>query len=115
MIETGIEVAAGIEGEGIKFDRATADQLFGSFHNVALWLTPLLLALNFRLINMKWNHELVLPIYFLVRPTSPSAPRNLLLTTTDLFLDAGDPHLLLHPDRSHWRGLPHAEVGWMGV
>ncbi|KAL7411289.1 sulfate transporter family-domain-containing protein [Mrakia frigida] len=68
LIETGLEVAAGIEGEGIKLDHETFVALFGSFHQIALWSTPLLLALTFRLINMRWNHELVLPIYFLVIP-----------------------------------------------
>lgn len=63
-----LEVAAGIEGEGIKLNHDTYMALFGSFHQIALWFTPLLLALTFRLINMRWNHELVLPIYFLVIP-----------------------------------------------
>ncbi|CDZ96940.1 vacuole protein [Phaffia rhodozyma] len=68
LIETGLEVAAGIEGEGIDFTHNTYVQLFGSAHNVLLWAIPLFLALFLRLISLRYTHELVFPAYFLVVP-----------------------------------------------
>lgn len=65
---TSLEVAAGIEGEGITLTHETYVQLFGSTHNILLWVIPLLLALLLRLISLKFTHELIFPAYFLVVP-----------------------------------------------
>lgn len=91
LIETGLEVAAGLED--VLFDHETYEQrasalvssslllsppdvlllhpaptVFGSWHNALLWTIPLVLAILLRLITLRYTHELIFPAYFFVVP-----------------------------------------------
>lgn len=66
LIETGLEVAGRLEAEnGFQYDLATLQYFFQSGQMVALWATPLLLAIVLRIITTKVHHPLVMPVYFL--------------------------------------------------
>ncbi|CAO1637651.1 unnamed protein product [Parajaminaea phylloscopi] len=66
LLETGFEVAGRLEGDkGFKYNYETLAYLFQSWHVIALWGTPLLLAVLLRVIMIKVHHPLVMPTYFI--------------------------------------------------
>ncbi|KAK0566420.1 hypothetical protein OC844_000748 [Tilletia horrida] len=69
LLETGFEVAGRLESEGgFQYNLETLKYFFQSTHMVALWLTPLSLAILLRLITARFNHPLVVPAYFVLMP-----------------------------------------------
>ncbi len=69
LIETGLEVSARLEAEeGFQWNLETFDYFVQSWHMVALWVPPLLLAILLRVITHKFTHPLIFPAYFMVIP-----------------------------------------------
>ncbi|KAF8530074.1 sulfate transporter family-domain-containing protein [Hysterangium stoloniferum] len=67
LIETGFEVAAGLDGDSFQYTLDSLKLLFEP-HNLALWSPALALAFGLHLVNRRWQHQLVFPTYFLVIP-----------------------------------------------
>lgn len=66
LLETGFEVAGRLEGDkGFQYNWETLEHLFHSWHVIALWGTPLLLAVLLRILTTKVHHPLVMPTYFI--------------------------------------------------
>lgn len=66
LLETGFEVAGRLEGDkGFQYNLDTLERLFQSWHIIALWGTPLVLAIILRIVTTKIHHPLVMPTYFI--------------------------------------------------
>lgn len=68
LLETGLEVARGLNEEGFSYNLATLKMFFESGHAIALWTIPLGLAILLRVITHYSKHQLVFPAYFFVIP-----------------------------------------------
>ncbi|KAH8827152.1 sulfate transporter family-domain-containing protein [Flagelloscypha sp. PMI_526] len=68
LIETGLAVSLRISDDDFAYNWTTFKLFFFDSHNFALWSIPFALAVILRLITSKWNHQLILPIYFLIIP-----------------------------------------------
>lgn len=66
LFVTGIEVSARLDGN-LSYDLGTLKALFHP-NTLPLWITPLGLALMLMLIQKKWDHALVVPVYFMCIP-----------------------------------------------
>ncbi|CAG8571542.1 8622_t:CDS:10, partial [Diversispora eburnea] len=67
LFATAIEVTALIEGN-LKYNLETLKYLFLNAHIFALWTSALGLAILLRMIHMKFNHDMVVPFYFMIIP-----------------------------------------------
>ncbi|CAE7061708.1 unnamed protein product [Rhizoctonia solani] len=66
LIETGLEVAAGINDEdGFQYNLDTFKLYFMNKHNVMLWLPAFGLAVLLRIITHRFHHQLIFPMYFI--------------------------------------------------
>ncbi|KAG8696459.1 hypothetical protein FRC09_008504 [Ceratobasidium sp. 395] len=66
LIETGFEVAAGVnDDEGFQYDLPTFRKFFMDAHNLSLWVPAFALAVLLRVITHRVHHQLVFPIYFI--------------------------------------------------
>ena len=69
LIETGLEVSGRLKAEdGFQWNLETLRYFTQSWHLVALWLPPLLLAILLRVITHHFHHPLIFPAYFMVIP-----------------------------------------------
>ncbi|KAG8798649.1 hypothetical protein FRC16_006812 [Serendipita sp. 398] len=69
LIETGFEVAAGMNEEsGFEYNMKTLNFLFSDQRIMGLWMSALALAVILRIITEKYQHQLIFPIYFLCIP-----------------------------------------------
>jgi SulP family sulfate permease len=66
LFVTGIEVAARLEGN-LAYNLTTLKALIRP-DTLPLWITPLSLAVLLMLIQRKWQHPLIVPIYFMTVP-----------------------------------------------
>ncbi|WFD26552.1 hypothetical protein MNAN1_001535 [Malassezia nana] len=67
LVETGLAVAARLEGEdGFKYNMETLRALSANTTVMAQWLFPLGLALLLQAITARWHHPLIMPLYFFV-------------------------------------------------
>jgi sulfate permease, SulP family len=66
LFVTGIEVAARLEGN-LAYNLTTLKALIRP-DTLPLWLTPLGIALLLMVIQRRWNHPLIVPIYFMCVP-----------------------------------------------
>ncbi|CAE6475487.1 unnamed protein product [Rhizoctonia solani] len=66
LIETGLEVAAGINDEdGFQYTLDTFKLYFMNKHNLMLWLPAFGLAVLLRVITHRFHHQLIFPTYFI--------------------------------------------------
>ncbi|CAE6431990.1 unnamed protein product [Rhizoctonia solani] len=66
LIETGLEVAAGInDEEGFQYNLDTFKLYFMNKHNLMLWLPAFALAVLLRIITHRFHHQLIFPMYFI--------------------------------------------------
>ncbi|KAF8597296.1 hypothetical protein BDV93DRAFT_596956 [Ceratobasidium sp. AG-I] len=66
LIETGLEVAAGInDEEGFQYNLETFKLFFMNERNLTLWVPAFALAVLLRVITHRVNHQLVFPLYFI--------------------------------------------------
>ncbi|QRV95907.1 sulfate anion transporter [Ceratobasidium sp. AG-Ba] len=66
LIETGFEVAAGVnDEEGFQYNMATFRKFFMDTHNLSLWVPAFALAVLLRIITHRVHHQLVFPVYFI--------------------------------------------------
>ncbi|CUA78230.1 putative protein C24H6,11c [Schizosaccharomyces pombe 972h-] [Rhizoctonia solani] len=66
LIETGLEVAAGINDEdGFQYNLDTFKLYFMNKHNLMLWLPAFGLAVLLRIITHRFHHQLIFPMYFI--------------------------------------------------
>jgi sulfate permease, SulP family len=63
---TGIEVSARLEGN-LSYSLTTLKALFRT-DTLPLWITPLAIATFLMVIQRKWSHPLIVPIYFMFVP-----------------------------------------------
>lgn len=69
LIETGFEVATGLNEEGgFQYNFKMLQFLFGSGHIMGLWMSALFLAVALRILTERYHHQLIFPIYFLLIP-----------------------------------------------
>ncbi|KAG8830293.1 hypothetical protein FRC17_005091 [Serendipita sp. 399] len=69
LIETGFEVAAGMNEEsGFEYNMETLRYLFSEPRVMGLWMSALGLAVFLRILTEKIQHQLIFPIYFLCIP-----------------------------------------------
>jgi len=66
LFVTGIEVAARLEGN-LSYNLTTLKALIRP-DTLPLWLTPLGLAVFLMIIQRRWNHPLIVPLYFMSVP-----------------------------------------------
>ena len=66
LFVTGIEVAARLEGN-LSYNLTTLKALIRP-DTLPLWLTPLGLAVFLMVIQRRWNHPLIVPLYFMTMP-----------------------------------------------
>ncbi|CAE6445014.1 unnamed protein product [Rhizoctonia solani] len=66
LIETGLEVAAGINDEGgFQYNLETFKLYFMTARNLSLWLPAFGLAVLLRVITHRFHHQLIFPMYFI--------------------------------------------------
>ncbi|QRW22937.1 sulfate anion transporter [Rhizoctonia solani] len=66
LIETGLEVAAGINEEGgFQYNLETFKLYFMNARNLSLWLPAFGLAILLRIITHRFHHQLIFPMYFI--------------------------------------------------
>ncbi|CEL61232.1 putative protein C24H6,11c OS=Schizosaccharomyces pombe (strain 972 / ATCC 24843) GN=SPAC24H6.11c PE=4 SV=1 [Rhizoctonia solani AG-1 IB] len=66
LIETGLEVAAGINDEGgFQYNLETFKLYFMNSRNLLLWLPAFGLAVLLRVITHRFHHQLIFPMYFI--------------------------------------------------
>lgn len=66
LIETGFEVAAGVnDEEGFQYNMATFRKFFMDPHHLTLWVPAFALAVLLRIITHRVHHQLVFPVYFI--------------------------------------------------
>lgn len=66
LLETGFEVSGRLEAEkGFQYDLETLKYFLQSWSMIALWGTPLMLAIVLRIVTTKIHHPLVMPAYFI--------------------------------------------------
>ncbi|CCO33228.1 putative protein C24H6,11c [Rhizoctonia solani AG-1 IB] len=66
LIETGFEVAAGINDEGgFQYNLETFKLYFMNSRNLLLWLPAFGLAVLLRVITHRFHHQLIFPMYFI--------------------------------------------------
>ncbi|KAJ1304059.1 hypothetical protein OPQ81_008466 [Rhizoctonia solani] len=66
LIETGLEVAAGINDEdGFQYTLETFKLYFMNGRNLMLWLPAFGLAVLLRIITHRFHHQLIFPMYFI--------------------------------------------------
>ncbi|KAJ7641494.1 sulfate transporter family-domain-containing protein [Roridomyces roridus] len=70
LIETGLTVSLRISDDDFTATWETFRFVFLDPHNLALWTIPLALAILLRFVTegLRWRHQLVFPIYFLIIP-----------------------------------------------
>ncbi|KAJ7119614.1 sulfate transporter family-domain-containing protein [Mycena epipterygia] len=70
LIETGLTVSLRISDDDFTATWSTFKFVFLDSHNLALWTIPLALAILLRVVteNLRWRHQLVFPVYFLIIP-----------------------------------------------
>ncbi|KAJ7485150.1 sulfate transporter family-domain-containing protein [Mycena galericulata] len=70
LIETGLTVSLRISDDDFTATWETFKFVFFDSHNVALWTIPLALAILLRVVteSLRWRHQLVFPLYFLMIP-----------------------------------------------
>ncbi|KAG6889465.1 hypothetical protein C0995_000992 [Termitomyces sp. Mi166 len=68
LIQTGFAVSMRIDEEDFKMDRRMFETMFLDMENLAMWVVPLVLAVLLRVVTSRWNHQLILPMYFLIIP-----------------------------------------------
>src|SRR5208282_3302513 len=66
LFVTGIEVGARLDGN-LSYNLTTLRTLFQP-NTLPLWLTPLGLAVLLMIIQRRWNHPLIVPLYFMSLP-----------------------------------------------
>ncbi|KDQ07140.1 hypothetical protein BOTBODRAFT_180967 [Botryobasidium botryosum FD-172 SS1] len=64
LIETGFEVAAGLNQDGFVYDLDTLKHLFTNPHVLSMWVPALALAVLLRVITHRFHHQLIFPLYF---------------------------------------------------
>jgi sulfate permease, SulP family len=66
LFVTGVEVSARLEGN-LAYNLATLKALVRA-DTLPLWVTPLALAVFLMIIQRRWNHPLIVPLYFMCVP-----------------------------------------------
>jgi sulfate permease, SulP family len=66
LFVTGIEVAARLDGD-LAYNWTTLKALI-QLDTLPLWLTPLGLAVFLMIVQRRWNHPLIVPLYFMSVP-----------------------------------------------
>ncbi|KAK7028327.1 sulfate transporter family protein [Favolaschia claudopus] len=71
LIETGLTVSLRISEDEFTATWSTFKLVFLNSHNLALWTLPLGLAILLRFITegLRWRHQLVFPLYFILIPS----------------------------------------------
>ncbi|KAH0580530.1 hypothetical protein H2248_002023 [Termitomyces sp. 'cryptogamus'] len=65
LLRTGFTVSMRIDED---VDWGTLERVFLDRENVVMWGVPLVLAIVLRGVTSRWNHQLIMPIYFLIIP-----------------------------------------------
>ncbi|KAJ7207976.1 sulfate transporter family-domain-containing protein [Mycena pura] len=70
LVETGLTISLRIADDELTATWATFKFVFLNAHNAALWGIPLALAVLLRFVteSLRWRHQLIFPLYFLLIP-----------------------------------------------